>query len=473
MVDVEKTKQSVAGKWDTSIIPKLQEYISIPNQSPSFDPTNAHLDDAVELLFKWVQAQNIAGLKAQISRIEKRTPIIFIEVEPTKHADDANTVLLYGHCDKQPPLTDKWAEGLHPYKPVIRDGKLYGRGGADDGYAVFAAISCIQVLKEQNIHHDRYVVIIEASEESGSPDLPYYIEHHAKDIGVPSLIVCLDSGCGNYEQFWMTSSLRGMVVGELRVDMLKEGVHSGHASGIVASTFRIARILLERIENIKDGSIINDFSVAIPPARIEQAKYQAEVLGNEIYEEFPYTDGAQPVTHNLVEVLLNRSWRPALSVTGAEGFPTLQQAGNVLRPYTTLKLSLRIPPTLDGVAAANKLKEILEKDPPYGSKVSFKIEKNGAGWESPALHPWLEMAVKDASNNFFNKPHVYTGEGGSIPFMGMLGKKFPKAQFVITGLLGPGSNAHGPNEFLHINYAKNLTGAVASILAAQAKQKNN
>jgi len=261
-----------------------------------------------------------------------------------------------------------------------------------------------------------------------------------------------------------------MLTGVLRVDIVKDGVHSGHATGIVASSFRIARQLINRIENVDDGTIINDFQTTIPPHRIEQAKYQAEVLGNEIHEEFPFVDGAGPITHDLPELLLNRAWKAALAVTGAEGFPELVQAGNVLRPYTSLKLSLRLPPTVDAVKAGNRLKEILEKNPPYGAKVTFTVEKNGSGWESPALSEWLEKAVAEASTKFYSKPHVYCGEGGSIPFMGMLGEKFPKAQFVITGLLGPGSNAHGPNEFLDIEYGKKLTGAVAYILSIQAKQ---
>jgi len=280
----------------------------------------------------------------------------------------------------------------------------------------------------------------------------------------------LDSGCGNYDQFWMTSSLRGMLVGVLRVDILKDGVHSGHATGIVSPTFRIAKQLISRIENENDGVIIPDFQTTVPTHRVEQAKYQAQVSKEEIFEEFPFVEGATPTTTDLTELLLNRSWRAALAVTGAEGFPSLVQAGNVLRPYTSLKLSLRLPPTVNGPQAGKRLKEILEKDPPYGAKVTFSIEKNGSGWESPALSPWLEAAVAEASNKFFAKPHVYTGEGGSIPFMGMLGEKFPQAQFVITGLLGPGSNAHGPNEFLHIAYAKKLNGAVAHLLAVQAKQ---
>jgi len=427
----------------------------------------------VELLKNWVIEQKVPGTKVEkikLPNLPGDSPIIFIEVEATK--PNPHTVLLYGHCDKQPPLDGKWAEGLGPYKPVIKDGKLYGRGGADDGYATFAAISTIQILKEQHIPHDRYVVIIEASEESGSPDLPTYIDHLKDRIGVPALIVCLDSGCGNYDQFWMTSSLRGMVSGTLRVDIVKDGVHSGHSTGIVPSSFRIARKLLTRIENENDGTVIEDFQTTIPPYRVEQAKYQAQVLGKEIYEEFPFADGATPISHDLPELLLNRAWRATLAIIGADGFPpTLEASGNVLRPYTSLKLSLRLPPTVSATEAGKKLKAILEKDPPYGAKVSFHLDKAGSGWESPALSDWLELAIGEASTKVFSKPHVYAGEGGSIPFMGMLGEKFPKAQFVITGLLGPGSNAHGPNEFLHIDFGKKLTAVVAYILAAQAKQQ--
>jgi acetylornithine deacetylase/succinyl-diaminopimelate desuccinylase-like protein len=473
-MDIGKTKEFVGERWDTSIVPTLSDYIAIPNQSPMFDPqwaTNGHLDKVVALFTNWIKQQNIEGLTHEVVKLGQRTPVIFVEVQATKK-QNAATVLLYGHMDKQPPLESGWLEGLHPYKPVIRDGKLYGRGGADDGYALFGALTAIQAVKKQNIPHDRYVVLIEACEESGSFDLPFYIEHLKERIAVPTLIVCLDSGCGNYEQLWMTSSLRGMVTGVLKVEILKEGVHSGHATGIVPSTFRIARSLLERIESVNDGTIIKDFHVEIPAHRVEQAKYCADVLGNSVHEEFPFVDGAGPISHDNVKLLLNRSWAPALAITGVEGIPALQNAGNVLRPYTSLKLSLRLPPTLPAVAAANRLKEILEKDIPYGAKATFTWDKAGAGWESPALQPWLEKAVGDASEAFFQKKHVYTGEGGSIPFMGMLGEKFPKAQFLITGVLGPGSNAHGPNEFLHIEYGKRLVSAVAYVLAEQAAQSS-
>jgi len=471
-MNAEQVKAFVGEKWDNSIVPTLKHYIEIPNQSPMFDAewaTNGHLEKVVELFVGWVKDQHVAGLSLDVVRLPERTPVIFIEIQPTKK-DHIHNVLLYGHMDKQPPLTESWDEGLHPYKPVIKDGKLYGRGSADDGYAIFSSITSIFALQKQNIPHDRYVVLIEAAEESGSPDLPAYIEHLKDKIKVPALIICLDSGCGNYDQLWMTSSLRGMVTGVLQVEILKEGVHSGHATGIVPSSFRIARQLIDRIENVNDGTIIDRFSAAIPAQRVEQAKYCAEVLGEGVHGEFPFVKGASPIDHDIANLLLNRSWRPALAITGVEGIPELKKAGNVLRPYTSLKLSLRLPPTLNAVKAADTLKEILEKDPPYGAKVTFTWDKAGAGWESPALKPWLEKAIEEASVAFFHKKHCYAGEGGSIPFMGMLGEKFPEAQFVITGLLGPGSNAHGPNEFLHISYGKSLTACVVSILEKQAAQ---
>jgi acetylornithine deacetylase/succinyl-diaminopimelate desuccinylase-like protein len=311
------------------------------------------------------------------------------------------------------------------------------------------------------------VVLIEACEESGSYDLPAYVDHLAGRIGTPSLVVCLDSGCGNYEQLWGTTSLRGLVGGDLSVEVLREGVHSGDASGIVPSSFRILRQLLSRIEDEKTGTVIKEFHVDIPADRRAQAKIVADVLGPEMWTRLPLLPGMKPMHDDLVELVLNRTWRPTVSIVGMEGIPKINDAGNVLRPRTIARVSFRVPPTLSADAAAERLKQIFEKDPPYGAKVTFSYEKSGSGWNAPAFKPWLEQALDQASRTYFGKPAVYYGEGGSIPFMGMLGEKFPKAQFLITGLLGPGSNAHGPNEFLHIPTGKNLTASVASVIAAQ------
>jgi len=404
-------------------------------------------------------------------RLPGRTPLIFMEIPPSPNATEESTILMYGHLDKQPPLYDGWLPGLGPYTPVIRDGKLYGRGASDDGYAIFSAITSIKAVREQGQSHGRIVIVIEACEESGSPDLPYYVEHLEKRIGIPSLIICLDSGAGNYEQFWLTTSLRGMLTGDLTVQILREGVHSGAASGVVPSSFRILRQVLSRLEDENTGRILpKDFYCDIPAKRLEQAKLCAGALGHTIYSEFPFVQGAKPVVEDHAELLLNKTWRPQLAITGADGFPNLKQAGNVLRTHSSVKVSLRLPPRLDAKQAGQALKKLFESNPPYGAKVTFNPEKEGSGWDAPELVSWLESSINTASSTYFNKAANFTGEGGSIPFMGMLGHKYPKAQFVVTGVLGPQSNAHGPNEFLHIDFGKRVTCCVATIVHDHFKQ---
>ncbi len=463
-MNTEQLRDFVSAKWDAEIVPHLVDYIRIPNKSPMFDAdwaAHGYMDQAVELLAGWARAQTIAGMHVDVVRLEGRTPLIFIDIP----GNNDDCVVLYGHLDKQPEMTG-WAEDLGPWKPVIKGDKLYGRGGADDGYAIFGSLAAILALQEQGIPHARCVVMIEACEESGSYDLPYYVDHLAARIGKPSLVVCLDSGCGNYEQLWLTTSLRGLTGGNLTVKVLEEGVHSGDASGVVASSFRILRQLLERLEDETTGKIrAPELFVDIPQQRIDQAQRSAQVLGDAVYSKFPFVDGMRPMNDDHAELVLNRTWRPALSVTGVAGLPSLESAGNVLRPFTAVKLSLRLPPTRDGASAGEFLKGLLERDPPYGCEVIFDLEKASTGWNAPQLSAWLEQSVAEASQAFFGPAPAYMGEGGTIPFMGMLGEKFPGAQFLITGVLGPHSNAHGPNEFLHIPTGKRVTMCVAKVMA--------
>lgn len=474
-VDPALLESYVGEKWDDDIVPQLVEYIRIPNKSPMFDADwvkHGYMEDAVRLMEAWARAQTIPGMQIEVVRLEGRTPLIFIEIPAfdgtagaSAQTANADCVLLYGHLDKQPEMTG-WDDDLGPWKPVLRDDKLYGRGGADDGYAIYGSLTAIAALQEQKLPHARCVVLIEACEESGSYDLPAYVDHLADRIGMPSLVVCLDSGCGNYEQLWCTTSLRGMAGGNFTVKVLEEGVHSGDASGVVPSSFRLLRQLLSRIEDEKTGRILLDgLFDDIPADRLAQAKKCAEVLGTAIYDKFPLLDGMKPMHDDLTELVLNRTWRPALSITGAEGLPPLASAGNVLRPSTAVKLSLRLPPTLDGKRAGELLQAELLRDPPNGAHVSLALEKASTGWNAPAMSPWLERAIDAASLEFYGKPAMYMGEGGSIPFMGMLGEKFPGAQFMITGVLGPHSNAHGPNEFLHIPMGKRVTACVARVIA--------
>lgn len=470
-MDSTAAKAFIDRIWDEEVIPQLTDYIRIPNKSPAFDPdwrAHGHMDAAVDQFAAWARGK-IAGLTGgslEVVRLEGRTPVILVEVP----GEGADTVLLYGHLDKQPEMTG-WAEGLGPWVPLLKDGRLYGRGGADDGYALFGALSAILALKAQGAAHARCLILIEACEESGSYDLPAYVEHLSARIGSPSLVVCLDSGCGDYDQIWLTTSLRGMTGGALSVEVLEEGVHSGDASGIVASSFRILRSLLSRLEDETDGAVLPaEMHVQIPPGRIAEAKAAAAALGEEVYRKFPFVAGMRPMADDPAELILNRTWRPALSITGLEGAPDLQNAGNVLRPRTAAKLSLRLPPTLDAVRAGERLKALLEADPPYGAKVEFTVEKAGSGWNAPALADWLRASINRGSQAAFGRDAALMGEGGSIPFMGMLGEAFPAAQFMITGVLGPHSNAHGPNEFLHVGMGKAVTLAVAQVLSDHLAQ---
>jgi acetylornithine deacetylase/succinyl-diaminopimelate desuccinylase-like protein len=454
--------------WDDAIVPAITEYIRIPAKSPHFDhdwQQHGHIEAALQLAVKWCEANPLKGMKLEVVRLEGRTPVLFVEVA----GDRPETVLIYGHLDKQPEMVG-WHEGFGPWEPRLVDGKLYGRGGADDGYAVFCAFAALKTLQEEGRPHARCVIVIECCEESGSYDLPAYLDALSARIGNVDLVVGLDSGCGNYEQLWMTTSLRGLAAGTLTVEVLTEGVHSGDASGVVPSSFRIARQLLDRLEDVRDGRIVqNAFYVTIPEERLQQASQAGQILSHSIWTKFPFAGATRSMVSEPTEAVLNRTWRPFLSVVGADGLPAIKDAGNVLRPRTALKLSLRIPPLLDGAIAVRELKRILEADPPYGAKVSFSADQSATGWNAPATAPWLQAAVNQASETYYGKPAAMMGEGGTIPFMAMLGKQFPQAQFLITGVLGPHSNAHGPNEFLHIEYAKRLTCCVAHVLAAHAR----
>ena len=476
--DTNALQERIARQWDSDIVSQLTEYIRLPAKSPNFDPDwvkNGHIEAAVRQAERWVKAQDLPGLEIEIVRLPGRTPFLFFEIPARGAGASTKTVAIYGHLDKQPEMTG-WRPGFGPWTPVYEEGRLYGRGGADDGYAVFAAISAIAALDAQGIARPRCVGLIETCEESGSYDLPAYLEALAPRMGDVALVIALDSGSGNYDQLWATTSLRGLVNGTLTVNILTEGVHSGDAGGVVPSSFRIARQVLDRLDDSRTGAVKPAaFSCEIPAERVTQAKEAAAILGDSIWKRFPWAACcsepsagifAQPVTKDPVELVLNRTWRAALAVTGADGLPPLRSAGNVQRPFTALKLSMRLPPLVDGAKAAAEMKKVLESDPPNSAGITFEYNSAATGWNAPSTAPWLSAALDAASQAFFGKPAAYMGEGGTIPFMSMLGDRFPGAQLLVTGVLGPKSNAHGPNEFIDIPYAKKVTAATAVVIAS-------
>ena len=463
-IDTTALLHDIEGYWQESILEQLCAYIRIPNQSPLFDPdweSHGHMERAVTLMADWCRAQPIAHARVEVQRLPGLTPLLVIDVP----GELPGCVLLYGHLDKQPEFTG-WEAGLGPWLPVVRDGKLYGRGGADDGYAVFSSLAAIRALKARNIALPRCLVMIEASEESGSIHLPAHLDALGTRWGTPALVVCLDAECGNFAQLWSTTSLRGNLVGRLHVRVLDEGVHSGMATGIAPSPFRVAVQLLERLESSVTGDLLLDeLQVAIPRDRRAQLTLAAQVLGAAVAEKIPFATGVRALSNEPLELLINSTWRATLAVTGADGLPAVQSAGNVLLPEIVLNLSLRLPPTCDAERAGAAVRRTLERDPPYGAQVRFESEGATGGWNAPPLAAWLERAISHASRQIFDQDAVHVGSGGTIPFMGMLGERFPQTQFFVTGLLGPHSNAHGPNEYLHIDYARRLTACVALVLA--------
>jgi acetylornithine deacetylase/succinyl-diaminopimelate desuccinylase-like protein len=471
----------VSNAWDGDIVQRLSDYIAIPAKSPMFDAdwlAHGYLETVVRNTAQWIEAQKLEGLVLEVVRLPGRTPVIFFEVAATRSQEagvSEQTVLMYGHLDKQPEFSG-WRKDLGPWTPKYEDGKLYGRGGADDGYAAYAAIAAITALKDQQVAHPRILGLIETCEESGSYDLLPYVDALRTRLGDVGLVVCLDSGAGNYDQLWLTNSLRGMASGVLRVDVLTEGVHSGDASGVVPSSFRVLRQVLDRLEDSATGRLLPGiFHCEVPPERLAQARATADILGDEVYKRFPWahydcggaTQSVLPTTTDPLQALLNRTWMPTLSVTGAEGFPAMKDAGNVLRPFTAFKLSLRLPPLVEAATAVQALKTLLEDNAPYQAKVTFESSGGATGWNAPTTAPWFEQALNDASQAHFGAGCGYIGQGGTIPLMSMLQQGFPKAQMMVCGVLGPKSNAHGPNEFLHIDYSLRLTCCVASILAVR------
>jgi acetylornithine deacetylase/succinyl-diaminopimelate desuccinylase-like protein len=474
-VDANALVERVGALWEQDVLPSLTRYMAIPNVSPAYDPgwvEAGHMAEAVELVRAWCTARPIESMTVTVHELDGRTPVIVCDIPAfgagsTAGADD--TVLLYGHLDKQPPM-EGWLDGLGPWTPVRRDEKLYGRGGADDGYAGFASLAAIEAVRAAGGSHARCVLLIEASEESGSPDLPAHVAALGDQLGSPSLVVCLDSGCATYDRVWATTSLRGLAGLTVTCEVLTQGVHSGGAGGVVPSSFRILRALLDRIEDAATGDLLlAELHTAVPADRAAQVAATAVELGAPAAGTFPFVEGVHAIGEGDPEAqLLARTWGPSLAYVGADGLPPTSSAGNVLRASTSLKLSFRLPPNADAQAAVEAVERALTTDVPHGARITLHDVEVADGWNAPAFAPWLEAAMEAASLAAFGQPARTIGEGGSIPFMGMLGASFPEAQFLVTGVLGPGSNAHGPNEFLHVPYATKLTAAVADILDAHA-----
>ena len=465
-VDLDRLMARSDELWEESIIPSLTEFIKIEALSPSFEPNwseKGELDATIELFTKWLVDQELEGMEYKIHRIDERTPVLLVTVEGTGPGE----VIFYSHLDKQPSRPNLWSEGLHPLKAVRRDPWLYGRGALDDGYGGYVCVTALKMLQEQGVPYPRSHFLIETCEESGSYDLPPYLESLTKDLGEPDLIVVLDSGGPDYEHIWVTEALRGLVAGNLSVRVSNEGVHSGMSGGVIPSSFRIQRMLLDRVEDSSTGKIlIPEMHVEISDKVRNEAEQLGNLLGDELWSQLPVVDSLRPQNEGAAEILLDINWRPAMSVIGADGIPPTQTAGNVLRTNTDLKLSFRIPPGVLSEDIDSILKETLESNPPYGSQVEYIPDAAADGFHAPAMDGKIADALSAASLHISGYPPMATWVGGTIPFMAMMQQKYPSAQFFCTGTGGPGNNAHGPDEKLHIPSSKRLTAVLSATIAA-------
>jgi acetylornithine deacetylase/succinyl-diaminopimelate desuccinylase-like protein len=476
-MDAAVNRKLVDEEWEAAI-PSLQEFVRIPNLTVALDkewPTNGLLDKAVDHMVQWVKSQNVTGCTVQSFKDEGFSPLMLVEVAATKGSSkEGDTFLMYGHLDKM-PHGPGWDEDIAPTCGLRRDDKIYGRGAGDDGYAVYASLIAVKVLQKQGIEHPRIVIIAETSEESGSPHLGHYVEKLQNQIGTPTAVFCLDATCEDWSTMWLTTSLRGICMGTVEVGLLKTGLHSGFGSGIVPDAFRVARMLLARVEDPETGKIkLPELGTKVPVERQVQGKALASKFPDlHLQRGIAWRDGARPqYDANAYAVYMANTWEPALTVTGFDGLPPPETAGNVLNPSVRMKLSIRLPPLVEEQSVKNALKEAFEKDVPYGASVKADFTQYASGWNCAELSPEMEKALQNACKaNFDGKEMGHSGTGGTIPLLDMLSKMFPEASLIVTGVMGPGTNMHGPNEFVPIDFTKRITAAIAMTMGTLEASK--
>jgi acetylornithine deacetylase/succinyl-diaminopimelate desuccinylase-like protein len=463
------TLNAVLYDFERFVFPALCEFVSIPNLSPFYDPDNATVAETervIQLVSDWA-ALHVPEARIECLRKPGLWPVLLIDVP----GDDDTSVLCYGHLDKQPPM-EGWSEGLGPRDPIVRGHKLYGRGAVDDGYAAFAYLVALRALRAQGRRRPRCLLVLETTEESQSIHLPQYFEDIFDRAGDVQLVVCLDSVCGDYERLWYTTSIRGAVMGELRVGILAVPVHSGHASPIAASPLRVARSLLSRLEDEASGEISDPaLNAAIPQQVRRGLQTAASIIGRGVFDELAFCPGVSPTVEDPLKALTVNTWAPALSITGIDGLPSVNFAGNVTVPSVSLKLSTRLPPTAPAKVAAERMKQLFETDPPYGAQVSFEVTGASDGWWAGELPGWLLREVDAASNRHFGASAAPIGVGGSIPFIKPLADGFPGVPILVAGLIGPEANAHGADESLDMPACRQLTASLTDILEAICKER--
>ena len=456
--------------WQGDALEALAEFVRLPAKSPDFDPDweqNGVLLRALEDAARWAKVRFPEGT-FEILSAPGVTPVLWVDIPGTPPGRPA---LFYGHFDKQPEAGE-WSEGLAPFEPVLRDGRLYGRGTADDGYSFYAALTAARAMDEAGRKRPRIMGVFETREESGSGDLPHYLPELSKRAGRPSVLTVLDLGIQDKTRLWRTQSLRGVVTFTLKVEVLASGVHSGVTSGIVPSSFAVMRTLLDRLEDPATGRVkVASMHVPEPTRHMPALRRLAELSGEDLWKRFPWAGETEPRSFDPLELLLKNGWQPTLSILGAEGLPPVKEAGALIRPSTTLKLSFRIPPGVDAQKAAEDAVALVTTNVPSKAKVTVANLHAEPGFEAPAGAEWLDAAWSKASEELFRETAEDVFDGATIGILPKFVKAFGPCPFLCTGVLGTEDNAHAPDESVSLEYLTKLTCAVASVLDAVPEEE--
>lgn len=472
MVTTADLSEHVRIGWTGEHLAALSAFVAIPSVSPAFDSAwerSGALAAAVDLVADWFTDRTaLPGVRAHRLRINGRTPLLIVDIpafDPDQADGPHRTVLAYGHLDVQ-PAGGGWTV-TDPFRPVVRESRLYGRGAGDDKYVPLAVVAALEALRAANQAHPQVILLLETSEESSSVDLPAHLAAHGGLLGQPDLIVCLDTFVPDTSRLWHSTSMRGIVVADLSVAVAREGLHSGLVGGVVPSSFRLLRALLDRIENSSTGAcLLPSLHADVPAGHCDALRRQAE-RSRPPASGLPLLPGVRPLSGDPLAQLLAQSWEPSVAYVGMDGMPATGAAGSVLRASTTVRLSIRLPPTVRAIDAVAALRATLEADPPAGATVRLDVHGAEDGW-STTVPEGLGVLLDEAGVAGYGARAAECGGGATIPPLGILARRFPEAAIVPLGLVTPSCNPHGPDEHIDLDSAERLTIALATLLASHA-----
>ena len=460
-MDKKSFEKYIEKMFTYNMIPNLMNFIRIPNLSPAYDyewNTNGLLLKAANLIIAYAKSLEIKNAQINLIQDKGYSPLIFIEI-PASRPNDNRTVLLYAHFDKQPHGTG-WDDDKGPTKPVIQNGRLYGRGSADDGYASFSMLTAIKACQEHNCPLPRICLIFEGAEESTDEHLTYYFNKLLPIIGENVIaFIPLDSGCADYDRLWITNSLRGVCDYEINIQTLDNNISFGpEASGRIAENLFILRKAIDAVMDTSTGDVkIEEFYVKDIPEEIqEEMDKEIEIVGEQFFKEIPLYEGVKPLKTDIKEAMINNRWKPTCSILGIDNCPKIEDNGFGVKKSITVKMSMRLPPGIDSHAALEALKKVVKENIYFDAKVKFLSAEVADGWKLTNFSEKTKNVLNKASKEYFGNELVFKGMGGSIPFITYFQTKYPNADVICTGILGADCFEHGPNENLHLEACKKM-----------------